>query len=66
MLPQKPGTESVSGNAREPLEHELSSDLVPPIATVQNKTERLWAERRTILPLTDTGVRGKGHILLSP
>ncbi len=49
MLPQKPGTESACGNAREPLEHELPSDLVPPIAIVQ-KTGPLWAERRTLLP----------------
>ena len=54
MLPQKPGTESACRNAREPLEHELPSDLVPPIATAQNKTERLWAERRTILPPSRT------------
>lgn len=35
MLPQKPGTESACRNAREPLEHELPSDLVLPIATVK-------------------------------
>lgn len=60
MLPQKPGTESACGNAREPLEHELPSDLVPPIATVQ-KTGPLWAERRTLLPpLTNTGGTRQG------
>lgn len=67
MLPQKPGTESACGNAREPLEHELPSDLVPPIAAAQNKTERLWAERRTILPtITDTdGTRQGTHIVFN-
>lgn len=63
MLPQKPGTESACGNAREPLEHELPSDLVPPIATAQNKTERLWLRTDSLPPLTGTdGTRQGAHI----
>lgn len=47
--------------------HELPSDLVPRFATVQKKTERLWAERRTILPtITDTdGTRQGTHIVFT-
>ena len=54
MLPQKPRTESACGNAREPLEHELPATWSHRSRQFK-KTGPLWAGRRTLLPLTDTG-----------